>query len=85
MEPLSTFGLEDENEVRPFEWHDAARGLQSVAALLAGSVPAQVRADLLLIEADLMEAKSKNVPFRLLLRASGGVTPTEMDVRRGYF
>ena len=85
-EPLSTFGLEDENEVRDFEWHDAARGLATVEALLATSqLSDEVRADLVCLEAALREASEKEVPFRLLLREDGGVSPMQMDIRKGYF
>ena len=86
VEPLSAFGLEDEDEVGFLEWHDASRGLRTVAALLVNrDLPEEVRADLVLTEAALRDAREKNVPFRLLLRGDGGVSPAEMDIRRGYF
>lgn len=89
-EPLSTFGFADDLNGETLIWHDAARGLKTVATLLsrceAEIEPLMgVKLDLEHLKSALEDAARKNVSFCLLLRHSNVWGVGEMNIRQGHF
>lgn len=85
VEPLSHFGWADDLGGQQLVWHDAARGLVTVAALL--ELPAlepELQDDLTRLRAALTSAQEVNAPFCLLLLHGQSTSGWEMDTRRGH-
>ena len=91
--PLSEFGWNDDLAGEELVWHDAARGLKTVNALLAHlqvdefaeSEQAEVIDDLKRIANDLGRADQQSIPFCLLLQHGDATSGWEHDRRKGTF
>lgn len=89
-EPLSTFGFADDLNGETLIWHDAARGLKTVATLLSRCEAEiepliGVERDLEHLKSALEDAARKNVSFCLLLRHGNVWGVGEMNIRQGHF
>lgn len=88
LEPLSSFGFEDDLNGETVIWHSAASGLRTVQGLLNCCKPeveqARIKEDLCELETALQSALMKDVLFCLLLRHGTSFSGAEMDARQGY-
>lgn len=93
LETLSDFGFADDLAGETPVWHDAGRGLVTVAGLRAAlerdpsvlGETSAVLADLAPVEANLREASRQGIPFCFLLRHGSIASGHEMAVRKGFF